>query len=77
MDHGLIGPPIAYADLDQDVGRRCLRIFHEDVEIPVTVEYAGVEQFVLGILAATTPIRLYQVKVRKFLLRILIEILHV
>jgi hypothetical protein len=37
------GTSIAEADLDQDVARRRLRVFHEDIEIPVLVEYAGIE----------------------------------
>jgi hypothetical protein len=31
-------PPVAQADLDQDIGRRRLRIFHEHVKITIVAE---------------------------------------
>ena len=56
VDHALIGSPIAYADLDQHIGRRDLCVLHEYVEIAVFVEYAGIDQFVFGVHPAAVSI---------------------
>jgi uncharacterized membrane protein len=57
---------------------RCrLCIFHEYVEIPVFIEYAGVDQFVFGIAAGPTSVGVYQIEVGICILRILVKILHV
>jgi hypothetical protein len=51
------GPAVRHADLDQDISRRCFRVFHEHVEVPVFVEDTGIEQFVFPIVAAAPPVR--------------------
>src|SRR6516225_560394 len=77
VDHALLGPPVAYADLYQQIRRCGLRILHEDIEIPVFIEYAGVEQFVFGIRLTASSVRIYQIQVRICILRILIEVFRV
>src|SRR5262245_12732986 len=77
VDHALVGPPIAYADLDQQVGRRGLCVFVKDVEIPVFIKYACLDQFVFGIRTTAMPVGLYKMHIGILLLRLLIEILHV
>src|SRR5215471_14047444 len=77
MDLSLSESAIGYADFDQHVCRRGFRVLDEYVKIPVFIEYAGVEQFVLGIRLTGAPVGLYQVQIRVFILRIFIEILHV
>jgi hypothetical protein len=77
VDHAFLGPPVVYADLYQQIRGRGLRVFHKDVEIPIFIEYAGVEQFVLGIGLAATPVGVYQIRIRICALRILIEIPHI
>jgi hypothetical protein len=37
------------ADANQDVGRRLLGVLDDDIEIPVVVEHAGVEELELRI----------------------------
>ena len=54
-----------------------LRVLHEDVEIAVVLEHAGVEELVLHVVTAPPPIRLHQVGVRIRRLRVLVEVLHV
>jgi hypothetical protein len=63
--------------LDQDVGRRRLRVFDEHVEISVLVEDAGIQQFVFPVVAAAPPIRLDEIAVGIGVLRVFIQILHV
>ena len=77
MKRGRVRPPIADADLDQDVGRPLLGIFDDDVEVAIVLEDAGIEQLVLHVLAATPTVRGDQVVVGVGLLRILVEELHV
>ena len=72
-----LGPPIATADLDQDVGRRRFRVFDEHIEITVIIEDAGIEQFVFPIVAAAPPVRFDQIAVGICVLRIFVEVLHV
>src|SRR6266513_215302 len=68
---------VYYCDSDQDIFRRFLRILYEDVEVPVLIEYSGIEQFILEFLARTAPIGLHQVSIRELRLWIFVEILHV
>ena len=69
-------PAVYGGDLHQDVFRVVFGIFHEDVEVPVVLEDAGVEEFVLHVVFGTTPVRLYQIRVSKCRLRILVQVLH-
>ena len=74
---GSFGAAIVDRDLDQNVFRRFLGIFHEHVEIAILVEDAGVEQFVLEFGAAAAAAGVDEIRVRKRSLRILVEVLHV
>jgi len=38
MQAGSFRPAIVQADLDQDIGRRRLRVFHEHIKITIVVE---------------------------------------
>jgi len=71
----VVRPPITYVNLYQQVGRRSFCVFDEYVKIPGFIEYAGVEQFVFGIITAATPVSSNQIQVRKFILWIPVEIL--
>ena len=71
------GAAIVHGDLIEDVFGRFLGVFHEHVEVPVLVEDAGVEQFVLGFMATRVAIGRDDLVVRVGALRILVEVLHV
>ena len=77
MQLGLLRPSIDRGDLHQHVVRAIFGVLHEDVEVAVVIEDAGVEQFVLHLVAGTPTVRLYQISVGESRLRILVEILHV
>src|SRR5215813_13628039 len=77
VDLSLGGSAIGYADLDQHVCRRGFCVLDEYVEIPVFIEYAGVEQFVFGSCLTAAPVGLYQIQIRIFILGIFIQILHI
>ena len=68
---------IAQADLDQDIGRRRFRVFDKHVEIPIIIEYAGIQQLVFRVVAAALPVRLDQATIGICVLRVFIQILHV
>ncbi len=77
MQCGCLWPAIAHADLDQNVFRSLLGIFHEDVEVAVFVEDARVEQFIFHVAAIAPLVGLDQIAVGESRLRILVQILHV
>src|SRR5437667_1826821 len=77
MDRRRLRPAVADGDKHQNVVRRGLGVFDEDVEIAVVVENAGVEQFELRLVFATTPVLLDQPSIGEFPLRILVEQLQV
>ena len=77
VQRGRIGTAVRRADLDQDVGRRRLRVFRDDVEVAVVVEDSGVEQLQLGVRPAAPAVVLHEAGVRELALRILVEALHV
>src|SRR6267143_2057900 len=64
-------------DLDQDVFRRRLGIFHEHVEIAVIIEHARVEQLVFWVASFSLSIFLDELRVRVGRLGIFIQELHV
>jgi len=74
---GGIRAAIGQADLDEDVFRRLLRIFHKDVEITILVENAGIEQLVLHVAAVAPTVGFGQIVVGKCRMRILVQILHI
>src|SRR5262245_34520796 len=65
------------ADLNQDVLRRLLGVFHKDIEVTVRIENSGVDQFVFGFLSASSSIGFDQFVIGIGRLRVLVEILHV
>src|SRR6266567_2866956 len=77
MNRGGLRPPIAYADLDQDILRSVLGVLHEYVKVAIPLEDAGVQQLILHVAPVAAPIGLDQVAVREGLLRILVQVLHV
>jgi hypothetical protein len=72
-----LGPAVVDRDADQDVFRAFLGVLEEHVEVSVVIEHAGVDQLVLELLPRPAPVRLHEVRVRKLLLRVLEEVLHV
>ncbi len=64
-------------DPHEDVFRTVFGIFHKDVEIPVVIEDAGVDQFILHVVLRTTAVRLHQIGVGIGRLRVFVEVLHV
>jgi hypothetical protein len=52
-------------------------VLDEYIEIAVVVEYAGVEQFELRLVLATSSVLFQQLTVREFRLRIFVEVLHI
>jgi hypothetical protein len=74
---GRLRPTVLRRNPHEDVFGAPFGVLHEDVEVPVLVEDARVEQLVLHFLAGTAAIGLDQVTVRIGRLRVLVEILHV
>ena len=68
---------VLHRDLHENVFGRRLGILDEDVEIPIVVEHAGVEQLVLQLAATPRLVALDDLVIGKRALRILVEILHV
>ena len=73
MELGCFRAAIHSGDPDIDIFRRYLGIFDEYVEIPILIEYSGVEQFVLGLGPRAMPVGFNQVTVWVGTLRVLIE----
>ena len=73
MDLRGLGTSIADGDLDQDVLRLDLGVLDEDVKVPVLIEDAGVEQFILGGLCVARPVGFDDGPVRLLGLRILVD----
>ena len=69
--------PVVHGDAHQHVFRPGLRVLHEHVEVPVVVKHVGIEKLVLEFLPRQTAVGLHEFAIRKFPLRILIEIFHV
>jgi hypothetical protein len=63
-------------DLHQDIVGRGLRVGDLDVEIPVAVEDAGVEQLEFRVGAAAAPVLFHQPRIGEGRLRILVEHPH-
>ena len=77
MEPGGLRPAVVDGDPDQDVVRTALGVLEKDVEVPVVVEDAGVDQLVLELLPRPALVRFHQVPVRELPLRVLVEVLHV
>src|SRR5215467_2009349 len=70
-------PAIRDTDFDQDVLRGRLRIFDEDVEVPVLTEDARVDELELSFSSPSPPILLDELLVGKRSLGIFVQVLHV
>ena len=68
---------VEHFDADAQVFRPRFGILDKYIEIAVVVENIGVEQFVLRLTAGTLAVFFNELRVGKFRLRILVEILHV
>jgi len=74
MDLGLFRAPVGHGDLDQDVLRRGLGVFHEDVKVAVLVEDAGIQELIFPLQAAALAVCLHDIGIRVGCLGVLIEI---
>ena len=74
---GRLRPPVDRRDLHQDVVRAVFGVLDEDVEVAVVLKDAGVEQFVLHLVAGAPAVRFHQISIGERRLRVLIEVLHV
>jgi hypothetical protein len=72
-----VGAPIGHGDAHQHVVGIRLRVFGKDVEVPVIVEHAGVEQLELGLRLAPLTVDPDQPPVGKLGLGILVERLEI
>ncbi len=77
MQCGRLRPAIAHADLDQQVFRRLLGIFHKDIEVAIVIEDSGIQQLIFHVATVAPLVRLDQIIVGKGRLRILVQVLHV
>jgi hypothetical protein len=74
---GRLGTAVGYRDADQDIFGSGLGVFHEDVEIAIAVESAGVEELEFRFGARTLAVLLTQTVIRECSLGILVQALHV
>src|SRR5262245_12216881 len=72
-----LGPAIEHIDADENVFNAGLGIFDEDVEVTVIIKDASIDQFELSLTPATVAVLLDQQGIRKFSLRIFVEVFHV
>ena len=77
MNGRQLRPPVIDGDLHQDVVWSGFEVLHEDIPVAVTLENAGIDQFVLVILEAAFCVLLNQQRVWIFTLRILVKHLEV
>ncbi len=77
MKVGGFRPAVVHRDANEDVRRRLLRVFRNNIEIAVLVEGAGVDQFELRIEIAAASVLLDELRIGKRALRIFIERLQV
>ena len=71
------GSAIVRGDPDEYVLGIFLGVFDENVEVPVVVEDAGVQELVLKLGAAAAAVRVDQLAVGVGRLRVLVEVPHV
>ena len=71
-----VGAAVGAVDDDADVLGARLRVRQLDVEVPVVVEDAGVDEFVLGLVDTAASVLRDEVGVRKGALRVLVEPPH-
>ena len=59
------GTAVGRSDPDQNVVGTGLGVFHQHIEVPVLIEYAGVGQFEFGIVLPPPRVLIHQPRVRK------------
>jgi hypothetical protein len=62
---------------DQKIFRSFLRVFEEDIEVPIVFEDPCVKKLIFEVIAREPPVRFHQIPIWVLSLRILVEILHV
>src|SRR5207253_10479332 len=77
VDRGSLGPAVRHLDADAEIFYVRLGVLDEDVEVPVLVEDAGVDQLVLAPGAPAPAVLLDELQVRELRLRVLVQVLHV
>ena len=77
MQGGRLRPAVLDGDANEYVLRRGLGVLHEDVEVAVFREDAGIEQFVLRLQLRAGAVGLDQIVIGVGQLRVLVEPLHV
>src|ERR1700722_15035448 len=68
---------IEHFDFDAGILRGSLGILNENVEIFTLVENTRINEFIFGIKWGSSPIFFFEFLIRKFLLRIFVEVFHV
>jgi len=74
---GRLRPAVVGGQPDQDLLRPPLCVLHDDVVVPVVVEHAGVEQFILEVGAGPTPVLRHEELVREGALGVLVQKLEI
>ena len=84
MKAGRFRSPIVHCNTNKDVFRALLRILEallrildKNIEIPIVIEYACIEQLILEFLPRALPVRFDKVTVGIRSLRILVEVFHI
>src|ERR1043166_5887212 len=77
MQISILTSAVPRSNPDQDVLRRLLGIFDEDIKVPIIVEYACINQFEFLLLAGPLAVDAHQFVVWIGLLRVFIKIFHV
>ena len=72
-----LGTPVMYLEPDRDVVRTRFPVLHENIEVPVLVENARVDQLELRPRTPAPPVLVHQPAIRVLLLRVLVQHLHV
>src|SRR5262247_955968 len=73
VKRGRLTPAIRCREPDQNVVWAGLRVFNNDIEIPILIKYAGVGDFEFRVLLSAAPVLFYQFGVWKFRLRVFVE----
>ena len=76
MEFGHVRPAIESFDANANIFRRFLRILDYDVEVPIVIEDARIQQLEFA-LTLSPPVFLHQLLIGVFALRILVEHPHV
>ena len=77
MNFGGFWSSIRRRDLNQNVLSAGLCVFYKHIKVAIVIEHTGIHQLKLGLLFSAISVFFNQLRVRKFGLRIFVEILHV